>query len=202
MNDNLISLREFGRRLGVSDTAVRKAIASGRIEKEADGRINFTRQKRNWEENRDPSKIRKSLSPVNPGMKSIPTQKPEEGYSRDPTFAKAKLARETYTAKLCQLEYERESGKVIEKSKVVETVQRYSRWVRDCLVTIPERTAAGEAAGFVNYLKSILFKKCGKEVTEEIIQEIDLSEAERIVRKAWDKETREVLTSLLSGPKV
>jgi hypothetical protein len=198
MDRELVSLREFGRRVGVSHVMILKSIKSGRIQKEPDGRIDFHKQIENWGRNRDISKSRE------PDKK--PVEKPKEKPKTDEEisipqetmhpFAKAKLAKETYTAKLRQIEYESASGKLIEKSLAVSAVQKFGRWIRDSIMTIPDRVAAEEAAGLIDYLKPILVRKCGKQIADEIILEIDLSETGKIVHKSWNKESREVLTSL------
>ncbi len=53
-----VSRREYARLRGVSESAVRKAIASGRISVEADGSIDPERADRQWDERTDPSRQR------------------------------------------------------------------------------------------------------------------------------------------------
>ena len=48
-----ISIRAYARHRGVSDAAVRKAIAAGRITPEADGTIDAERVDREWARNSD-----------------------------------------------------------------------------------------------------------------------------------------------------
>ena len=46
-----ISIRAYARHRGVTDTAVRKAIQTGRITPEADGTIDSARADRDWARN-------------------------------------------------------------------------------------------------------------------------------------------------------
>lgn len=50
-----VSRREYARLRGVSESAVRKAISTGRISVEADGTIDPARADREWDERTDPS---------------------------------------------------------------------------------------------------------------------------------------------------
>jgi hypothetical protein len=184
MNKELVSLREFGRRIGVSLSSVQKAVTAGRIYKEPNGKIDYKKQIENWNRNKDVSKVREQVNTKTDDDSTVPS------------FAKAKLAKETYTAKLRQIEYETASGKLIEKESAISSIQKFSRWVKDSIITIPDRVAAEEAARFTDYIKPLLIKKCGRELADEIILELDLSELEKIVHKSWNKESREVLTGL------
>ena len=61
-----LSIRAYAAQRGVSHTAVRKAVALGRLTLEPDGTIDPVRADRNWVQNADPSKARASqkLRPV------------------------------------------------------------------------------------------------------------------------------------------
>ncbi len=52
-----ISIRAYAARKGVSDTAVRKAIKSGRITLTKNGKINPALTDRQWEANTDPAQV-------------------------------------------------------------------------------------------------------------------------------------------------
>lgn len=55
MSDEGISIREYARRRGVSDTAVRKAIKAGRVRPLPNGRIDQASADRDWHSNTDPA---------------------------------------------------------------------------------------------------------------------------------------------------
>ncbi|MCL6417921.1 elements of external origin, partial [Aestuariirhabdus sp. Z084] len=57
-----VSLRAYAKHRGVSDTAVRKAIKSGRIQAESDGTIDIDKVDKQWDRNTDRAQQRKSSS--------------------------------------------------------------------------------------------------------------------------------------------
>ena len=63
-----LSIRAYATHRGVSHTAVRKAVALGRLTLEPDGTIDRVRADRNWVQNADPSKAREA-----PKLKPVPT---------------------------------------------------------------------------------------------------------------------------------
>lgn len=134
----LISIREAARRLGVSDTAVHKAIKAGRVvvaSKTESGRplMAWEDTERRWLANSDVSKrshvggrgsaVRAKDAP----RVNLPTSDrmdeadpagdiggdgPKSG--RGPGYAQARAAREVYLAKLAKLDYEQKVGKLID----------------------------------------------------------------------------------------
>jgi len=66
--------------------------------------------------------------------------------SKNATYMQAKTAREVYEAKLAQLDYERESGKLIKKQEVDGAMFEIARSIRDGLINCSRRIAA-EVAG-------------------------------------------------------
>ena len=58
-----LSIRAYARQRGVSDTAVHKAIKSGRITPEPDGTINPIKANAAWNRNSDPAQQRKQPPP-------------------------------------------------------------------------------------------------------------------------------------------
>ena len=53
-----LSIRAYAAQRGVSHTAVRKAVSSGRLTLEPDGSIDAAKADRSWVQNTDPSKTR------------------------------------------------------------------------------------------------------------------------------------------------
>lgn len=76
-------------------------------------------------------------TPEPPAFHEAPQDTP-----RGPTYAQAKTMREAYGAKLAQLEYERETGKLIKKQDVDSAMFEISRTVRDGLINCANRIAA------------------------------------------------------------
>jgi hypothetical protein len=121
---DLISLREAARRLGVSDTAVRKAIETGRIRiagrTESSGRplVAWEGLQTAWFANSDEGKR------THGGVNAPQVRKPADlspGTPQDDaqSFARARAMKEEYQALLAQLEYE-EKSKLLVKAAEVE----------------------------------------------------------------------------------
>lgn len=141
-NHDLISIREAARRLGVSDTAVHKAIKAGRVSvagKTDSGRplMDWVDTERRWLANSDASKrshvgsrgsVRREQDaprvnlPTSDRMDEAPDVGGElpamdgqrQGGGRGPGYAQARAAREVFQAKLAKLEYEERTGKLID----------------------------------------------------------------------------------------
>jgi len=65
-----ISIRAYAKRRGVSETAVRKAIKTGRIKLEADGTIDSAKADGQWDRNTDAAQQR----PAMPVGKAVPNE--------------------------------------------------------------------------------------------------------------------------------
>lgn len=170
----LIPIREAARRLGVSDTAVRKAIDTGRV-KVAGKNPNNNRPLLAWPECRDQwlansdsskrshvggtgtSPERKKYAKTPPEV-DLPTSNrmdesptfndggdgPKSGRGGD--YAKARAAREVYQAKLAKLEFDERSGKLVQADVVRVEAFKTHRRVRDAMLNIPDRCSPHLAA--------------------------------------------------------
>ncbi len=116
-----MTLREYARHRGVSHTAVQKAIASGRIHKEADGSIDPDRADIEWEANTRPAPV------------------PEPVDEARMTYRKAHKMRLLYEAKLAKLELDVKDGILGDEKELCREVFNRARQVRDRLMTIPRR---------------------------------------------------------------
>lgn len=164
--DERISIRETARRLGVSDTAVHKAIRAGRVvvERDAKGRpvLAWPRAQRDWSNNSDAMK-RTHVGPQGssprrqeyggnaPAPAAVPTREEMLGGGADvpshgPSLAQSRAVREAFQARLSKLEYERAVGKVVDADRVKADAFKVARQVRDSLLNIPDRVAAELAA--------------------------------------------------------
>lgn len=179
-----VSMSEFARRKNVSFAAVQKAIFSGRISRrESDKKIDWETEAGAWEENRDENKVR----------------------ARDsftPNMQKAKLADAAYRAKLRQLQYERECGKLIDRDLVSASVVRYAREIRDQILNIPDRVAARETSRLLKLVEEACAQIVSESDAKQIARAIDPSKIDRIVRQNWDMEARYVLENISHGPKI
>lgn len=144
----LVSIREASRRLGVSDTAIHKAIKAERIDAPRDEdrdpsngrpRLPWPKVRDQYVANSDTSKrshVGSQGSPVRannpPPQVKLPTSdRMDEGEpldapsagegpksGRGPGYAQARAAREVYQARLAKLEYEQKVGKLIDADEV------------------------------------------------------------------------------------
>ena len=188
MPDELVTQKEFARRVNVTPPAVSHALKSGRISALPSGKINYTTEVINWFRNRDISKVRGGPD--------------EEGGTQEQPLAKAKLVKETYTAKLRQVQYEQRAKILIPKEDVAASILKYCRVVRDAVTTIPDRVSSETAASLSKYLQSVLKDSTTKATAEKILSNIKPEEIEQIIFKAWEKESRFILENLEEGPKV
>lgn len=143
----LISIREAARRLGVSDTAVHKAIKAGRVT--VAGRtptsdrplVSWPQAQTDWLANSDTSKRshvgskgspRRSADPE-PDVKLATSGRPDEAHtpettpvggdnlprtSAGPSYAQSRAVREAYQARLAKLDFEQKSGKLVDADEV------------------------------------------------------------------------------------
>jgi phage terminase Nu1 subunit (DNA packaging protein) len=185
-----ITQREFARRKGVHLSTVQSAIKSGRIVVGADKKIDWESQAVAWDVMRDTAKVRANAPAAALAQVGVADLSPKRA-SATPTLADARLAKEMYNAKLRELEYQRGSGVVIDKELVRTALFRFCRDTRDQILNIPDRVSASVAAEIAEYLEQ---KPQSEPVSPDAI--------ERIVRKAWDKESRHILERLTYGPKI
>lgn len=157
-----VSLREFGRSIGVSGEAVRKAIKSGRIPAAAlgtnasNGRPEIRDPdlaRRSWGDNTNAAKAHQASQPRGDKRPAQPVQAPPPDIPAGPAgtgaganYAKARAVRETFAAKLAQLEYEEKSGSLIPVDQVKLAQHSQGMRVREAVLNIPDRVTAALAA--------------------------------------------------------
>ncbi|MBF0142867.1 MAG: hypothetical protein HQL59_05345 [Magnetococcales bacterium] len=160
-----ISIRAYAKMKGVSDTAVHKAIRSGRIPAEPDGTIDPARADAAWVRNTSPALQRKTEPapppPVREALPSAPVREtpplpqprptvrapspepePAAGNPAVPNYQVSRAIRETYNAKLTRMDYEERQGKLLKAEDVARDAFEMARRVRDRLLGIPSRMAA------------------------------------------------------------
>ena len=169
------------------------------------GKIDFKKQSKNWENYKDPLKDRDHNDPNKRRVhkKAENNFDPEiDSDDGESTFQKAKKARAVYEAKLKKLEFEERSGKLIEKDFVKSAVFRFGKQVRDAVLTIPERVGAIYAAEATEILKEVLNKNISPKLAEAVLAELDQKEFENIARRVWANESRIVLETIEKGAKL
>ncbi len=149
-----LSLRGYAKHRGVSLKAVQKAIASGRITKRDDGRIDPQAADLNWERNTGP-RPQPSQKPA-PAIPHHNVQHHAEVPAREPNdpikletgleYSKAQAVRESYLARLTKIDFEECSGKLVNRDEVQVAAFNKFRQFRDRMLNIPDRLAAEAAA--------------------------------------------------------
>jgi hypothetical protein len=151
-----ISRRKYATHRGVSEKAVRKAIAAGRITVEADGTINPVKADRCWAAQTDPSKqrARQSASATKPVPKSA--IRAVDDTLRDvgdaPTgggevsFLRARMANEVLKAQTAKVRLQKMKGELVDRAKTMALVFDLARRERDAWMGWPPRIAANMAA--------------------------------------------------------
>ena len=168
-----LSRRAYARHRGVAENAVRKAIASGRIELEPDGTIDPVRADLAWAKRTDPAQQRTQTGKA-PGTSAAQakTQRPArsaEAVKPVPTpaveavrhtlreagepqtaggmnYVTARTANEVIKAQERRLRLGRLKGELVDRTKATTTVFMLSRRERDAWVQWPARVAALIAA--------------------------------------------------------
>ena len=161
----LIGIREAARRLGVSDTAVHKAIKAGRVT--VAGRtptsnrplVAWPQVQQDWLANSDTTKRthvgskgspRRAADPEPEVQLATNTQDEQPAVGGDslpgravqgPSLAQSRAVKEAYLARLAKLEFEQKSGKLIDADEVKVRAFKLARNARDALLTMPDRLA-------------------------------------------------------------
>lgn len=140
---------QYARHRGVSRQAVLKAVRSGRIRADQEGRIDPEAADASWLQNTDPTKPSNSVGGNPHG--AVPRRHRSSGGERmfspsAPDYHFSRAVRETYLARLVRLEYERKTGKLIDAEESRRAAYQDNRRVRDLLLALPERLAAQLAA--------------------------------------------------------
>ena len=166
-----LSRRAYAQHRGVSHTAVRKAIASGRITLEADGTIDPAKADAQWDSQTDPAKQRGEAS-VELGRdtatataaagqtKAVPKaaldavqdtlretgQEAPEGEGGQVSFLRARMANEVLKAQTARVRLQKMKGELVDRAKATAMVFDLARRERDAWLNWPPRVAANMAA--------------------------------------------------------
>ena len=156
-----LSIRAYSRHRGVSDTAVRKAIQSGRITLGDDGRIDPQLADAQWSVNTDAAQQRKAVpqrevpqeavTSVREALSATPSPLGGMGASTSAsaggtTLMQAKTANEVLKAQTNKVRLARLKGELVDKDQAVAHVFRMARAERDAWLNWPARVAAQMAS--------------------------------------------------------
>ena len=129
---------DYARHIGKSRAYVHKLVKQGKIPIEA-GKIDFQMADQALGQVKDPARamVTEVAAPA-PG--TVPQA------DAGPSFSRARIARETYQAKLAQLELERRQGQVLDRAGIEEGMVEGARIIRRRLDSIPNRAEEVDAA--------------------------------------------------------
>jgi membrane-bound ClpP family serine protease len=141
------SNRELARKLGVSETAIRKAEKSGRIRKEPDGGWDLAKVRAAWGSNTDQAQQRGRMKPVpEAAVRETLKEQGEPAAAGAMTYMQARTANEVLKAQERRLKLQQIKGELVDRAKAVAQVFRLARDERDAWVNWPARAASVIAA--------------------------------------------------------
>lgn len=146
-----LSVREYARRRGVSHTAVRKAVQTGRIPQEPDGTIDPVKADAAWDAQTDPSRKATAPKPIAEAPIAPPPTPPRDSVPAVPasagaTFAQARTAHEVAKAQKARIQVDRLKEEVVDRARATALVFKLARQERDAWITWPARVAGQMAA--------------------------------------------------------
>tara|TARA_R110000803_G_scaffold162194_1_gene225785 strand:+ start:124 stop:744 length:621 start_codon:yes stop_codon:yes gene_type:complete len=139
-NHTLMGIREYARHRGVTAPAVSDAIKRGKISQaivmvKGNKKIAAEMADKLWLQNTAPNnKNAKTL--FNNADPNDAAQKIGDGI-----YTKARAAKESYSAKLAQLNYEKKSGKLCRVDDVVKAAAESGRITRDSILNLADKLA-------------------------------------------------------------
>jgi len=156
-----LSRRAYARHRGCAESAVRKAIATGRITPEPDGTIDPAKADAQWAAQTDPSQQRKRApasgeKAARPEGKAVPRaaidavqetlRESGEGDPGGSMFLRARTANEVLKAQTARERLRKFKGELVDRARTIATVYALARRERDAWVQWPARVAALMAA--------------------------------------------------------
>lgn len=198
-----ISRRAYARHRGVSEAAVRKALASGRIATEPDGSIDAARADAAWDAQTDPAKQRgahsrelgnETAAAVRAGTKPVPqaaldavqdtlrdagagAEAPGDADGGQVSFLRARMANEVLKAQTGRVRLQKMKGELVDRARATADVFDLARRERDSWIGWPARVAANMAAELgvdAHKMEQALDKYVREHLSEQAEVKIDL----------------------------
>lgn len=133
-----ISLRAYAKHRGVTLKAVQKAIESGRIHTNADGKLDAERADAEWARNTGP-KARRTFASSSPAPPPVEQPRADSLGAGALDYAKARAIIAHYEARLAKIDYEERIKKLINADEVSVAAFNLFRMFRDRTLNIPDR---------------------------------------------------------------
>lgn len=144
-----ISIRAYGRHRGVSDTAVHKAIRTGRITALPDGTIDAARADAEWDASTDPAQSALVALGRPARARAATAALRDDGAASAPAnnnYAQARTANEVLKAQHHKLRIAQLRGELIDRQQAVGQVFALARAERDAWLNWPARVSSMLAA--------------------------------------------------------
>jgi len=144
-----ISIRAYGRHRGVSDAAVRKAIAAGRITPEPDGTIDVAEADRPWAETTEAPRTGPRARAVKvpaPAEDSAVAEASTPLPSGGTSLLQARTVNEVVKAQTNRVRLARLKGELVDRAQAMAHVFKLARTERDAWLNWPARVSAQLAA--------------------------------------------------------
>ena len=135
-----ISIRAYARHRGVSDTAVHKAIRTGRITPEADGTIDPDRADRDWTRNSEPPKAGTGSRTVKVRVAEDPAPNLATGLpAGGTTLVQARTVNEVVKAQTNKVRLAQLKGELVDRAQAIAHVFKLARAEREAWINWPNR---------------------------------------------------------------
>ncbi len=138
-----LSIRAYARHRGVSDTAVHKAIRTGRITPEADGTIDPQRADRDWAKNSDTPREGTARR-----AETVPVKEPASEpvtpafHTGGTSLLQARTVNEVVKAQTNKVRLAQLKGDLVDRSQAIAQVFKLARAERDAWLNWPARISA------------------------------------------------------------
>jgi len=133
----ILSQRGYARNRGVALSAVQKAIKTGRISTQTDGRIDSEQADLDWTRN-----TTRHAPPVTGHAK----EEDDVSIFGASQYTRARAVREHYHARLVRMEFEERAARLVSRDEIQVAAFNKFRQFRDHMLNIPDRVAAMVAA--------------------------------------------------------
>ena len=135
-----LSIRAYARHRGVSDTAVHKAIRTGRITPEADGTIDPQRADRDWAKNSDTPREGTARR-----AETVPVKEPASEpvtpafHTGGTSLLQARTVNEVVKAQTNKVRLAQLKGELVDRSQAIAHVFKLARAEREAWINWPNR---------------------------------------------------------------
>ena len=141
-----ISIRAYARHRGVTDTAVHKAIRTGRVTPEADGTIDVDRADADWARNTDSPKRGTNQRAESVVVREV-SGEPSAGLPSSPgtggtSLLQARTVNEVVKAQTNKVRLARLKGELVDRPQAIAHVFKLARSERDAWLNWPARVSA------------------------------------------------------------